>query len=190
MPKNQPRPKGKGAIFLDRDGVINASPKTRYVTRWEQFRFLPGTLTALKRLQKARKTVVILSNQAGVGRGIMTKEALNAIHTRMMEKIQRAGGQIHAVYTCPHKPEDHCRCRKPRLGMLRRAARQLHIDPKRSILVGDNATDIRLGSHAGCATILVLSGKTSRSAAKRMNPKPDQVCLNLGAAVCVILKTP
>ena len=178
----------KGAVFLDRDGVINRTPRERYITRWADFHFLPGTLAALRRLNQSGRMVVVVSNQAGVGRGIMPAARLAEITRRMLAGIRRSGGRIRAVYYCTHRPWARCSCRKPKLGLLRRAARRLRIDLARSFLVGDNATDIAMGRAAGLTTLLVLSGAGRRSAVKKPAARPDRVARNLPEAVGWILR--
>lgn len=180
--------KRTGALFLDRDGVINATPQKRYITRWREFHFLPGSLGALRLLNEEGRKVVVLSNQAGVGRGVLSRSRLNLITRRMLAAIRKAGGRVAAVYYCTHPPENGCRCRKPRTGLLRRACRRFRIDPRRSFVVGDNATDVAMGHAAGCRTVLVLSGMSTRGEARRMPVKPDQVARNLAQAVQWILR--
>ncbi len=178
------------AVFLDRDGVINASPEGRYVTSWKKFRFLPGTLPALKKLKQAGLAAVIVSNQAGVAKGIMTQKALDEITRKMRRRIRAAGGAVRAVYYCTHRPEAGCACRKPKPGMLRRAKRAHGLDLARSFVVGDHEKDIQMGRSAGCRTLLALSGVTRRAAAGRMKTRPDRTVKNLQEAVNWILKQP
>jgi len=181
--------KGEGALFLDRDGVINFPPKRkRYITRWKEFRFLPGVPAALKKLRSNRRKIILVSNQAGVGRGLFSQAALAEITRKMLRAIQSRGGRIDAVYYCTHTPERRCRCRKPRAGLLRKAARRFSLDLKKSTVVGDNATDIEMGRSAGCRTVLVLTGMTGRSAAKKISPPPDFIAKNLGDAARWLLK--
>lgn len=177
-----------GAVFLDRDGVINRATAKRYVTRWSEFQFLPGALRALRRLEGDGRKVVILSNQAGVGRGIMSRSQLDLITRRMLAAIRRAGGRVDAVYYCTHTPGAGCGCRKPKTGLIRRACRRLRIDPERSFLVGDNATDIQMGHSARCRTVLVLSGVSTRRDARGMAARPDRVARDLAQAIQWILR--
>ena len=180
------------AVFLDRDGVINAPPaaEKRYITRWEEFQFLPGSLAALHELKQSGRKVVVVSNQAGVGRRIYTAARLREITRKMLSKIRGAGGRVDAVYYCTHAPEAGCPCRKPRAGLLLRGARRFRIDPRRSFLIGDNATDIRMGRAVGCRTVLVLTGVTSRSQARRLRPRPHHTTRDLRAAVRWVLRQP
>ena len=177
-----------GAVFLDRDGVVNACPTHRYITSWKEFRFLPGVLKALRTLALHGERVLIVSNQSGVGRGLLQDSQLRLITRRMAAAIRRAGGKVQSVLYCVHRAEEGCGCRKPRIGMLLRAARRCTIDLKKSFVVGDQETDILMGRSAGCRTILVLSGKHTRRSAKELTVLPDRISGNLEEAVHWILK--
>ena len=185
MKKEHPR---RRAIFLDRDGVINRTPIHRYVDSWEAFGFLPGVLKALRRLRRAQEIVVVVSNQSGVGRGILSSSRLRDITQKMCRKIQASGGKIHAVYYCTHPPENGCSCRKPRPGMLIKAAKRFSIDLTRSLVIGDQETDILLGRHAGCQTILVLTGRYTLRKVKNFSVTPDRIFKNLESAVSWVLQ--
>ena len=181
--------KGAGAIFLDRDGVINSSPGAkRYITRWKEFRFLPGVLDSVKKLSSSRRKIIVVSNQAGVERGLFSAADLKEITRKMLRSLESRGGRIDAVYYCTHAPERRCRCRKPRAGLLRKAARRFSLDLRGSVVVGDNATDVEMGHSAGCRTVLVLSGMTGRRAAKKISPPPDFIARDLASAARWILK--
>ena len=194
--------KGTGAVFLDRDGVINFSPKRephwtkagvvqrgkRYITRWGEFRFLPGAPAAIKKLSSSQRKIIIVSNQAGVERGVFSQANLKEITRNMLRAIESRGGRIDAVYYCTHTPQRRCRCRKPSAGLLRKAARRFSLDLHRSVVVGDNATDIEMGRSAGCRTALVLTGMTGRPAAKKISPPPDFIARDLAGAARWIMK--
>lgn len=184
--RRHPRPT-KGVVFLDRDGVINVPPTERYITHWKKFRFLPGVFQALRTFRKAGWPVVIVSNQAGVGKGIMSAAMLREITRRMLARIRQTGGQVRAVYYCTHTPEKGCGCRKPKAGLVRKAARNFSINLKRSYVVGDNGTDLTMGRSTGCRTVLVLTGVTQRRAVGRLPEQPDWVARNLPEAVRWIL---
>lgn len=182
-------PPRQGAVFLDRDGVINKSPgKKRYIMEPEEFKFLPGVLPALRRLKKTGRRILLVSNQAGVGRGLFTQNQLKEVTRKMLEGVREHGGRINAVYYCTHTPEQRCRCRKPRTGLLRKAARRWTINLKKSVVVGDNGTDIEMGQSAGCKTVLVLTGVTTKTAARKMARPPDFIAKNLPGAATWILK--
>ncbi len=178
----------KPAVFLDRDGVINEPPEHRYITRWEEFRFVPGSLQAIRVLSRHEVTLVIVSNQSGVGRGVMSKPQLNEVSRRMLTAIRRVGGKIHAVYYCTHHPDRNCSCRKPRTGMIRKAVKRFGIDLKRSYVIGDSEVDILMARSAGCGKILVLSGRHNRSSAKHLSVQPDRIAKDLRAAAGWILR--
>jgi D-glycero-D-manno-heptose 1,7-bisphosphate phosphatase len=149
------------AIFLDRDGVINVEP-IDYVKSWGEFTFLPGSLQALKALTRLSWPVIVVTNQAGIGRGLMTEQTLLEIHANMLEQIHQAGGRIDAIYYCPHHPDDHCSCRKPLPGMFLRAAQDLRIDLSCSYMIGDTEKDLYAAHAAGCYPVFVESGLVYR----------------------------
>ena len=177
------RGKGKRAFFLDRDGVINKSPGEGFVTCWEQFRFLPGVLDALRLLKKQKELVIIVSNQSVVGRGIISAGQLRRITQRMLRGITSAGGAVEEVYYCMHHPKKKCSCRKPLIRMLVKAQKKFSIDLKKSFMIGDEDKDIQMGHRAGCRTILVLSGKSRRIETKRWVVQPDRIEKDLLRAV-------
>jgi len=148
----------RAAIFLDRDGVINQN-RADYVTTWEEVSFLPGVFPALARLSRTPFCIVLVSNQSPIGRGILTSAEVEAINRRMVAEIERQGGRIDAVYYCPHRPDEGCDCRKPRPGMLLRAAGELDLDLSASYLVGDAVSAVEAALAAGCSPILVLTGR-------------------------------
>jgi histidinol-phosphate phosphatase family protein len=175
-----------GAIFLDRDGVINYN-REDYVKSPEEFLFLPGAPQAVARLTRAGRLLFVVSNQAGVGRGRMRREDLEAVTRKMLEGLESAGARIRQVYYCVHHPEDACGCRKPAPGLLERAAREHGVDLTRSIVVGDHARDLAAGQACGARTVLVLSGMTSGEDVEHLPNPPDHVAVSLGAAVEWIL---
>jgi len=171
--------------------VINTPPiRKRYVTCWQEFHFLPGALAALKKLRKTGRKIILVSNQAGVERGLFPRAQLQEITRKMLTAIEKHGGKLHAVYYCTHAPERRCRCRKPRPGLIRKAARRFTLDLNRSIMVGDNATDVEMGRTAGCRTVLVLSGVTARKDLRRFEYAPDFVARDLAAAARWIARQP
>ncbi len=178
------------ALFLDRDGVINED-REDYIKSWEEFRFIKGVRPALKQFHQAGIPVVVVTNQSVIGRGLVTEGKLSVIHDRMCQAVQKSGGRITKIYYCPHHPDDHCRCRKPRIGMLKKAARELSLDLKKCIFVGDALKDIQAGKRAGCRTLLVQTGQGRESLIKVLSRKtrikPDWVCASLTEATPLIL---
>jgi len=169
-------------VFLDRDGVINRPAAGGYVRSWEEFEFLPGVLAALRELHEAGWICVVVTNQSCVAKGICSREALDAIHAKMIRAVEAGGGWIERVYYCPHGPEDECECRKPKPGLILRAASELGIDLKSSFVVGDSPRDIEAGARAGCRTILISAdGKSERGGA-------DSAARDLRMAVETILR--
>ncbi len=149
----------KRAVFLDRDGVINRrAAEGEYITRWEDFQFLPGVAQAIWSLGQAGWSVIVVSNQRCVGRGLLTIDGLEGIHRKMQEELEQAGAKLDGIYYCPHDKELPCDCRKPSPGMLLSAAREHQIDLAASWMVGDSESDIEAGRRAGCRTVRISAG--------------------------------
>jgi D-glycero-D-manno-heptose 1,7-bisphosphate phosphatase len=143
-------------VILDRDGVLNEKPeRARYVTGPDEFRWRPGSLEALRMLAQAGYRVIIASNQAGIARGAMTEEDLEAVNAKMLREAEQAGGRIDAIYHCPHGWDEGCECRKPRPGMLFQAQREHHLDLTRTYFIGDDERDAEAASAAGCRWAMV-----------------------------------
>ncbi|MFA6321766.1 MAG: HAD family hydrolase [Candidatus Omnitrophota bacterium] len=180
------------AIILDRDGVINKDPagwtEHSYVTRWEDFYFLPGAKEALKLLNEAGYDIILISNQGGVSKKFFSQEALDKVTANMLGEIEAGGAKIKKVYYCVHQDKDNCDCRKPKTGMFVRAEKELGIKSGGAYFIGDGKMDVEAGSRMGLKTILVLSGKTAPEAVAEWAIKPDHVFKNLLEAVVFILK--
>ncbi|MDE0427102.1 MAG: D-glycero-beta-D-manno-heptose 1,7-bisphosphate 7-phosphatase [Candidatus Poribacteria bacterium] len=162
-------------VFLDRDGVINRNPPNMgYVRKWIDFSFIPSARSAIQQLTQSGYRIFVVTNQAGIGRGLYSEEDLKDIHSRMIAEIARAGGEIDAVYYCPHHPDAGCECRKPKPGMLKRAAQEHNIDLSSAYFIGDVLTDIQAGRRAGTTTCLVLTGLGQESYHDYINAKYDQ----------------
>lgn len=150
------------AVFLDRDGLINEkAPEHEYIRKWEEFRFLPGVPEAIRRLNEAGYLVLVVTNQRGVARGLMTMEEAFELHSAMCAALERDGARIARVYMCPHE-EGSCTCRKPDIGLFLQAERDFAIDKSRSWMVGDSDSDIEAGRRYGVRTI--KTGKLSEAA--------------------------
>jgi D-glycero-D-manno-heptose 1,7-bisphosphate phosphatase len=149
------------AIFLDRDGVINRKPpEGQYVTSWEDFHILPGVVEAIGQLNRAGFSVIVVTNQRCIAKGLLTVAELNQMHKRMSDSLARAGATISGIYYCPHEMEPTCYCRKPAPGMLLDAARSHDIELASSWMLGDSDIDVETGRNAGCkaARLLVTNG--------------------------------
>lgn len=147
-----------GAIFLDRDGVINEN-STEHVKSWDEFKFIAGALESVQKLTQTGLPIFIVTNQAAVNRGMMTVETLNDIHHRMITAIEETGGHVNKVYYCPHDNHENCNCRKPAAGMLQQAAEEFNIDLSQSYMVGDAWTDVAAGLSVGARSILLMTGR-------------------------------
>lgn len=176
-------------IFLDRDGVINRYPgDTKYVTSRREFKFLPGAREAIAKLSQNGFKIFIVSNQAGVGKGIFPKKRLSEITKKMLREVEQAGGKIHNTYYCIHRPEENCSCRKPKAGMIKRIKNKLPFNIKKTFFIGDTIRDVITAKAAGCRSILVLSGKEKLKNRKNWKSQPDFIFKNLKEAAGFILK--
>jgi D-glycero-D-manno-heptose 1,7-bisphosphate phosphatase len=146
------------ALFLDRDGVINRkAPEGEYVTRWENFEFLPKVAEAITSVNQAGWRVIVVTNQRCIAKGLVTAAEVEAIHRRMREELAKMGAKVDGVYYCPHDKEAACSCRKPEPGMLLAAAREFEIDLSASWVVGDSESDIEAGRRLGCKTVRIVA---------------------------------
>jgi D-glycero-D-manno-heptose 1,7-bisphosphate phosphatase len=152
-------------IVLDRDGVINAE-SADYVRDADEWHPLPGSLEAIARLHEAGYRVFVVTNQAGIGRGIMSEDAVLRVHARMREAVEQAGGVIAGIQYCPHSPDQGCECRKPRPGMLRKVEQELGCSLRDVPFVGDKISDIDAALAAGARPVLVLTGYGKGTLAK------------------------
>lgn len=147
---------GDPAVFLDRDGTL--IDDVGYISDPEDVRLLPGAADALQALRDAGFRLVVISNQSGLGRGLITQEQADAVHERFLSELQRAGARVDAAYYCPHAPDEGCRCRKPLPGLILDAARELGLDLERSVMVGNSEVDVSAGEAAGARAILLGEG--------------------------------
>lgn len=160
---------GKKVILLDRDGVINKkASKADYVKTWGEFEFLPGSVEAIKLLSDDGYEIYVITNQPGIVRGMMTKEALDEINGKMKEELAKNGAEIHGVYQCLHGWDEGCDCRKPKPGLLYEAAFEHNFDVTKAIFIGDDERDLQAGEAVGCRTILLKSGQTLLDIAKSL----------------------
>ncbi|MGA8261921.1 MAG: D-glycero-beta-D-manno-heptose 1,7-bisphosphate 7-phosphatase [Arenicellales bacterium] len=151
-------------VILDRDGVINQDSDD-YIRTPEQWVPLPGSLEAIARLCRSEYRVVIITNQSGVGRGLITLDMMNKIHMRMFELIRQKGGEIDALLFCPHAPDAGCDCRKPKPGLFLELTRRLRVNVAGVPAVGDSARDLDAAIAAGAEPVLVRTGKGAETAA-------------------------
>lgn len=143
-------------IILDRDGVINKkAPKADYIKKWGEFEFLPDIIKALKLLKSNGYKLYIVSNQAGIARGMMSESNLKQIHKNMLNILKKNGVTINGIYYCPHGWDEGCFCRKPKPGMLLQASKDHIFDLTKAYFIGDDERDLEAGNAAGCKTILI-----------------------------------
>lgn len=154
-------------------------------------RLLPGAAKAIKTLNDLGYIVAVVTNQAVVGRGLITENELDEIHRVLTQRLSKGGAHLHWIYYCPHHPEAKikryrmkCHCRKPNVGMIRKAVKQFKINPKQSFLIGDTTRDILTGKRAGLTTILVKTGYGGKDGEYEI--KPDFIARDLRGAVNIV----
>jgi len=148
----------KKVVFLDRDGVINYD-SLNYIKNLDEFILIPGSLSAISKLSREGYAVFVITNQSAIARKLADITIINDIHQYLKNSVQNAGGHINGIYFCPHHPEQGCRCRKPRTGLIDQAVLENHIDIGSSVMVGDKLTDIECAKRAGCkGAYLVMTG--------------------------------
>lgn len=174
------------AAFLDRDGTIIED--SGYVHERDKVKFLPGAGPAIRLLNEHGFKVIVITNQAGVARGLFTEAAVQDINKYVSECLAREKALIDMMYYCPHHADGTipeytmaCDCRKPNTGMIDAAVREFDIDVKQSVLIGDKASDIEAGRRAGCLTILTTTNEVDREKAGVFSP--DYVTTSLLEAV-------
>ena len=143
-------------LFLDRDGVINVKLDGRYVQDANEFEFMPGAIQIITKLSKVFKKILVVTNQQGIGKGIMTENDLNFLHHYMLSELVKSEGRIDKVYFCPHLVSEKCGCRKPNPGMIQQAKLDFpEINFGNSYLVGDSPSDIEAGESMNLVNIRV-----------------------------------
>lgn len=141
------------AVFFDRDGTINERLINRYVVKWEEFYFLPYTFEALRALKDKGYKTILVTNQRGIAKGIMTEDDLMLIHSKMQRILLQFGCEFDHIFYCPHDIDDKCSCRKPQPGLLERAEEFYVINKESSYIVGDSPSDVEAGRRYGVKTI-------------------------------------
>lgn len=176
------------AIFIDRDGTV--SEEVGYMFEPSRFQPFPWTGPSIRRINDSGIKVFLATNQSGVGRGYFDVAMVDRVHALLAEELGRHGAALDAVYYCPHAPEADCECRKPRPGMLLRAAREFDIDLKSSFMIGDRYVDVRTARAVGARSILVRSGDGRRQLEKYLRDpeQPDFIADDLSDAVNAILQ--
>ena len=169
--------------FIDRDGVINEYPgDTKYVMGLHEFKLIKGSIEAIKKFKDNGFKVFVASNQAGVSKGLYTKDDLDAIDEFIIESLRKVGSAIDQINYCTHTTEDNCDCRKPKPGLLTKVLKNLEFEPECSFFIGDTFRDVKTAIAAGCKSVLVLSGKKKSQDQNEWEIKPDYVFKDLMAA--------
>ena len=186
---------GRAAAFLDRDGTITA--ERGYVTRPEDVVLIEGAAAAIRELNEAGVLAVIVSNQSGVARGLMSEEDMAAVHAATESLLSAEGAVLSGAYYCPNHPDGKVErytrdatCRKPAVGMLELAVRDLDIDVEQSTMIGDQVTDVEFANRAGIPAVLVMTGKGAAhlELARERGLSVAAPVSDLGAAVRWILE--
>lgn len=181
----------KKTVFLDRDGVINYDSPD-YIKSWDEFKFLPGSLEAIRRLTLNGFTIIVITNQSVIGRRMVTRQGLDHIHLMMKRDIESHGGKLSDIFYCPHIPEDKCECRKPMPGLIVNAKNRYDIDLSCAFMVGDSAKDIECARKAGCARAVLVKTGNGAHAVTELNTSciaADHVAENLLEAADWIIRT-
>jgi D-glycero-D-manno-heptose 1,7-bisphosphate phosphatase len=170
-------------VLLDRDGTINE--EVDHLDHPDDLALIAGSAAAIRRLREQGLGIVVVTNQAQIGRGLLSEERLTAIHDRLIALLAAEGADVDAILHCPHAPEQGCVCRKPGTGMALEAGARFGFDPARSFVVGDHAGDVGMGRALGATTFLVLTGHGAEERA-RAEGSADHVVPDLAAAAAII----
>lgn len=152
-------------IILDRDGVINEDSDD-YIKSVDEFTPIPGSLNAIGKLTQAGYTIAVATNQSGIARGYYDRATLGAMHKKLADLLTPMGGRIDRFFVCPHGPDEHCDCRKPKSGLFQQIAAHYHVDLREVPSVGDSLRDVQAGQALGVKSMLVLTGKGQRTLAQ------------------------
>ncbi|MDA2909721.1 lipopolysaccharide heptosyltransferase II [Nitrospiraceae bacterium AH_259_D15_M11_P09] len=188
-PTNETSRLNKITVFLDRDGTLNRD--TGYVELPQELDLLAGVVEAVARLNRERARVVLITNQSGIGRGLVSSASVDAVHARLRELLHAGGASLDGIYCCPHHPDDGCLCRKPGTLLVERAVAELGLDGTSAYVVGDQKRDVELARRIDARSVLVTTGPTSRQALADLEAErlmPDYVAVSLGEAVEWILE--
>ncbi|MCD6116077.1 HAD-IIIA family hydrolase [bacterium] len=171
------------ALFLDRDGTINE--EVLYLHNPDDWKPVPGAVEGIKKFQNMGYRIIIVTNQPGIGLGYFPESDFYAVNRRMLKNFSKAGVLIDKIYFCPHSKSQKCGCRKPELGLLKRAEEDLNIDLLKSVIIGDKTSDIETGRRAGITTFLVETGFAGKD--KEYDAVPDYTIETIKEAADIML---
>ncbi len=174
-------------VILDRDGVINYD-SDQFIKSPEEWKPIPGSLDAIAKLNHAGYTVVVATNQSGVGRGLLDMSTLTTIHEKMQKMLLLAGGRVDAIFYCPHTADLKCSCRKPEPGMLLEIADRFDTDLKGVPAIGDSLRDLVAAEKVGAKPMLVLTGKGRKTLSNGGLPEGTEVFSDLAEAVRALVE--
>ncbi len=147
-------------VFLDRDGTIIEDKN--FLKTPDEIEFIPGSVQAIRILRNLGYKIVVISNQSGIGRGILTEKMVREVNDCLLRRLKEKEAPVDALYFCPHHRDNNCSCRKPKTGMPQKAAQELKLNLKNAVVIGDKLTDVELGKNMGAKTVLVLTGYGSK----------------------------
>ncbi len=175
-------------IILDRDGVINEVRDNDVIKNQDDFIPIEGSYDAISRLCQQDYRVIVITNQSGIARGLITIDEVNAVHQHMQQTVASVGGRIDAVLFCPHKPDDDCNCRKPRPGMLHSLMERLDIELNGVYLIGDSLRDVQTAMVVGATPVLVKTGHGAKTVEENKHLENVEVFDDLAAFVDQLLE--
>ena len=168
-------------VILDRDGTIVID--RNYLSDAAGLEFLPGAAEGLRAMHEQGYRLIVITNQSGVGRGLFSLQSLEQMNLRLQEMFQSSGARLERIYFCPHRPDEHCQCRKPNTQLLKDAAAELGFEPSRAVVIGDQDSDVEFGKRAGAVTILVAAGNSTTAPAANA---ADYIVRDLQQAAAVL----
>ena len=171
-------------VIIDRDGVINYD-SSQYIKSPDEWIPIPGSLEAIASLNRAGFRVIVATNQSGIARQLFTLETLQAIHNKLIDALLSVGGAVEEIFFCPHHPDDHCECRKPKVGLFEQIKQKYAIDFQQTFFIGDSVADMEAALKVGCQPLLVLTGNGEKT---RKSYPSVLYCNDLAAAAAYIIK--
>ena len=168
---------------MDRDGTI--IKEKNFIKTPDEIEFIPNSIEAIKILKESGYKIIVISNQSGIGRGILNEGTVTKVNESFLERLKKENAGIDALYFCPHSPEEDCDCRKPRIGLIMKAVEEQKLDLKDAVVIGDKLSDVELGKKLRAKTVLVLTGYGKKEAEKASvsQIKPDFIADDLYGAV-------